>query len=378
MRSQLRCMLVTALFVAEVERSVSLHMQEVDEEETDKPEKAFLGPKLWTWYTSTGGRSCSDTCSAMNMVCSESALANVNTGHKLDEVAKLANSPCDGSLGFSETAYPVKWSDGQCAYTHNSGDQTDTCAIATGSTVFRFCPCHPIQTIGNPHMTNIGGVTFDILQSGPVSMLRFPSATKTEGEVNYKIRVDANVQHSGIALKCSGYFIKEALVQGSLINQPFKFSTAGFYQHEYGAVEIRIGDKIMRTTKEVMALKNYKQNLTFSDKRSKLNPEVQHKGHRVIYASAKVHLQGVELEIFWTTGFGRQNSLDIRVHHLKSFGKDWGGLLGNDDHTLVSKYDPSCNNDNSEHHVNRRQQLAHHGRKVHQQGPMGGTSASLD
>merc|ERR1719433_176800 len=73
-----------------------------------------------------------------------------------------------------------------------------------------------------------------------------------------------------------------------------------------------------------------------------MDPKKLHHNDRVNFASMNLNLQGVQLEITWSTGLRRPNSLEIRASHLKSLGENWGGLLGNDDHTFVSTYDPRC------------------------------------
>merc|ERR1719221_1506128 len=68
----------------------------------------------------------------------------------------------------------------------------------------------------------------------------------------------------------------------------------------------------------------------------------RHVHNRIKFAAMSLHVQGVGLEVNWFTGKKQPNRLDFRAQHLVKLGKDWGGLLGNDDHGWASSYDPNC------------------------------------
>merc|ERR1719362_1280494 len=80
--------------------------------------------------------------------------------------------------------------------------------------------------------------------------------------------------------------------------------------------------------------------MIFTDERDHI--ATRHPFNRIKFASMRIQASSVGLEINWFSGRRQPNRLDFKAYHLAKLGNDWGGILGADDHTWVSSYDPTC------------------------------------
>lgn len=162
-----------------------------------------------------------------------------------------------------------------------------------------------------------------------------------EGQQSTQLRVDASIEHTGFGDKCRSWFILRLWVRGSLLNEDIQVSTSGRDNLDPNAFTVKIGRKIMRTGKEVSAFINKgKYNITFND-------TVHYLKNRLQFANMKIYVAGALLEINWFKSNKAPNNLDFHAQHLAQIGKNWGGLLGSDDHTWVTQYDPNCKRNSS-------------------------------
>jgi len=195
-----------------------------------------------------------------------------------------------------------------------------------------------VSATGDPHLTNVNGQSFDINRAGVNTFLLFPRSTsKTQQEST--LRVEASVEHPGDGTKCKGWYIVRLWVSGSIIGDEIELSTNGYEAKD--GLEMKVGTKVLQNQTEIAGfIAEKKYNMTFTDSRESLKQH--HVNNRINFAQLQIDLQGVELKIIWSTGKKLPNAMNFVANHLKMLGNDWGGLLGGDDHTFVSQYDPAC------------------------------------
>lgn len=164
-----------------------------------------------------------------------------------------------------------------------------------------------------------------------------------EGQQSTRLRVDASIAHTGFGDKCRSWFILRLWIRGSLLSEDIQVSTGGRDNLDPNALAIKIGRKTMRSGKEISTfITKGKYNMTFSD-------TIHHFKNRLRFAKLKIYVAGALLEINWFTGKKSANSLDFHAEHLAHIGTDWGGLLGSDDHSWVTQYDPNCKRNGDNH-----------------------------
>lgn len=197
--------------------------------------------------------------------------------------------------------------------------------------------------VGDPHMKNLRGESFDVVREGVSTLLSFPRPSEWKQQQEIRLRVDASIEHPGNESRCKGFFILRLLIMGSLIGEDIELDTRGNDLRRSDALKIRIGNTTMRTVEELAAFDlNGKYKMVFRDNRR--NMAKQHLHHRLKFATLNIHLigVGVGLEITWFTGKKQPNRLDFKAQHLSKLGNDWGGILGSDDHSWESSWEPNC------------------------------------
>lgn len=195
--------------------------------------------------------------------------------------------------------------------------------------------------VGDPHLKNIQGEGFDVLRAGISTLLEFPQQQTRKHQEN-RLRIDASVEHPGNESACKGYFILRLWIKGSLLGDDIELSTASKDLLTSDSLNVKIGGTTMLNGSDISAFKtNGKYKMKFSDERDHMAK--RHVHNRIKFASMRLQLNGgVGLEVAWFTGKKQPNRLDFKAHHLAKLGDDWGGILGADDHTWVSSYDPNC------------------------------------
>merc|ERR1712039_957021 len=128
---------------------------------------------------------------------------------------------------------------------------------------------------------------------------------------------------------------------GSLIGDIIELSTTGQDLRQKDAMGVRIGGKVIENATAPGALNMTKCKVKFNDDRA--NMAKRHVHNRIKFGTMRFHLEeGLALEVAWFTGKKQPNRLDFRASHLSRLGTKWGGILGSDDHTWVSSYEPEC------------------------------------
>lgn len=307
------------------------HMETKKSKTIRKSERAYL-----VWKLSSGGASCDSTCAAEGMTCDEAGMAQLDTESELTSIAAQVGLPCTSGLFVLTSDFPFHVS-GQCAYSR--ADYSPTCQLETCSAITRYCSCQSPHADGDPHLTNLHGESFDIMREGINVLLLLPR--KAEEMQNTKLRVEASVEHPGDGSKCTGFFIVRLWIKGLFVGEDLEISTTGWDHRGEDSLAIKVGSMTLHNESDVAALvTNGKYSVTFNDKRSSMT--MKHPKSRVHFANLVVHVHGVDLQIDWSTGRKKPNSLGFRATHLSELGQEWGGILGVDDHSWVSTHDPEC------------------------------------
>lgn len=367
MRLYVRCWIIAASFAVNVEHSTSFHLQ----------------TNPWIWIVGNTGVECSRLCEAVGMMCSEIGMRSVQNPESVYAMSLNTQYPCNISLPMTPSQFPSITEHGQCTYTWlplaNGMNDCNTCNATPWVFLRRHCPCSeqadpttidcPTQrstppsdpdsqsttppnpdrhvttttkdpsSVGDPHITNIKGETFDVLREGSMTFLRFPAEIVEKKDT--RLRVNAQIKRAGTGTRCNSFYVVGLKMSGTLIGEDITISTHGWDLDGEMELVVQIGNQTMDTAKEIAAFTpetNY--SITINDRRSQMHSEYLH--HRVKFAHLKLELAGAALEIQWSTGGRRPNALDFRASHLINLGTTWGGLLGNDDHSWVSKSTTKC------------------------------------
>lgn len=363
MRLCVPCWIIATSFALTVEHSTSL----------------LVHRDQWTWTTGNTGTECSKICGNLGKTCSEAGIRTIVTPEAVIAMSRNTQYPCNRRR-ITKSQFPSVSPDGDCTYTWleladniNGGN---TCNVTPWVFLYRFCPCidmhndtstttlqsdptgdpHPHTTptppqaaattttphpasVGDPHLTNIKGETFDILREGVRQFLRFPA--KEMKDQKPRLRVTASIKRAGTGTRCDSFYVFAMRISGALIGKEIAISTHGWDLSGNMAIVVQIGNQTMRNSTEIAALTpNPHYNITVNDRRSQMVSAYPH--HRVKFGHLTLELAGITLEIQWSTGGRRPNALDFRATHLLNLGTNWGGLLGIDDHTWVSTRTKKC------------------------------------
>lgn len=346
---QFKCVLTMALLAWIARLSQSLHAAATTRTPKLKQPKATKKPKLskekskkqqYQWFiTDNEADSCTDKCSSVgsNFACSEQALKGVNSESAVKQIGITTGTTCqDTQYPTYQGPFPM-YIGGQCFY--SPPNYANSCPWP-GGRVLRYCPCFDVTAFGDPHLTNMMGEYFDITREGISTFLRLDPQDKNHS----KFRIDALIEHPGEGSRCFGFYIRRVWITGSLVGQPIEVATNGTTVLENESLTIKIGNKVMRNGAEVAAYLDSnpgKYDMTVEDRRSSMQRS-QHLNNRIKFATLVVNVKGAEFKISWSTGDKKPNILEINANNLKQLGSNWGGLLANDDHTLVSSYEPTC------------------------------------
>jgi len=146
------------------------------------------------------------------------------------------------------------------------------------------------SAVGDPHMQNILGQRFDLVQPGKHTLLQIPRGVSDSDDL--LLRVMADAEHEGSA--CADMYFKALNITGEWVSA-----------HQKGGY--------MYTADAPQPVASWR---TFGK---------------------------VEVKVAWGRTLGGVEYLNFLVRHLKRVGRDIGGLLGMDDYTQAAKRDPLCN-----------------------------------
>lgn len=154
-----------------------------------------------------------------------------------------------------------------------------------------------VGAVGDPHMSNVRGQRFDLLQPGTHTLLQIPRGADPWGTL---LRVDANAQHLGSA--CADMFIQALNVTGK-----------------------------------------------WADAKPRANGKARAGGFQY-FAKPTNGLEGtnwrhfgkVDLKVIWGHTSEGVNYLNFFARHLGQTGYTVGGLLGEDDHIAAATPSAQC------------------------------------
>lgn len=360
MGGRLRCAVVVAFFVTALEPSVSIHLLnltdtgDVNESDSEPVQKKHLESSSkvknlakeppWVWTAAESGESCDQKCISLGKQCSEEAMEYVNTREKIINVAIKAGIRCNDSEGYEYGDFPSQVVGGACVA--SGPGYSDSCATQDLS-VIRFCACFDqlATAFGDPHLTNLQGDTFDVVREGITTFLIHPHQVASTQE-GVKFRVDASIEHPKGDNQCFGFFIVKLWLKGSLIGDDIELSTSRQDLVGPEVLEFKVGNRTMHNITEIAQFSKGtvgKFDMQFDDDRINMRPHHAH--NRFKFAKLTLNVSGAAIEVKWSTGKRKPNSLEISASHLIKIGHEWGGILGADDHTWVSTYNQKCKKD---------------------------------
>lgn len=194
--------------------------------------------------------------------------------------------------------------------------------------------------LGEPHLENIHGERFDALQKGTSTLLVYPPDKNHKA----KLHVQASIESEGPVneSQCdSNFFIRQLWIKGSIVGEEIQILTSGRDPWDPSILEIKVGSITMQNSTDIdLFFSKKKFKVVFSDKRD--DNQKRHLHNRITFASLVFDLDGAEVEIKWNTGKRLPNRIGFHASHLVKVGKNWGGILGADDHTWIASYDPQC------------------------------------
>ena len=165
----------------------------------------------------------------------------------------------------------------------------DTVAAGTTTTTPAPTPA-PANAVGDPHLTNVLGQRFDLTQPGKHVFILIPKGADAQDTL---LRVDADIEHIGNA--CADMYIQYLNITGKW------------------ADEQRIGGYHYYAQEDAGRM-----------------------------ATNWMHVGEVDLKVVWGHTIEGIKYMNLFAKKLGHTGFPVGGLLGEDDHTIASSPNPSC------------------------------------
>jgi hypothetical protein len=173
---------------------------------------------------------------------------------------------------------------------------------------------------GDPHVTNVAGERFDIMQTGMHSLLEVPRGQ----HIPKKLLVQGKIDRVGSA--CALMWITQLLVSGSLLNADYEFGTKGHH------TSFRVGNFSTTDIDEfAAAVKPSELSIALNNVQYHVNHGKMKNAQFTLNAGPSTLL----IERHIKQG---QDHLDFTARNLGSLGDSTniGGLMGVDDHTWAS------------------------------------------
>jgi len=321
------------------------------------------------WHLSDLGQTCLEVCPTRSGECAEEPMVQVDSSDKVVDIMDSIGSPCDMSKVVFAHHTPYQTEDGQCAFVYMSGP---TCSMVPEPNTRRFCPClaeqehtetdvdpfgnngeedppppppeeedsnGEVNAKGDPHLANLAGEKFDINREGESTFLVLPRSVVSKTEV--QLRVDARITRPSTARKCSGGYITKMWITGTAFGEEIEVSAHGQRPDGADALLVRIGEERLRNEAD-FARATHKKGYDMKLRLDRKAIRMDHVNNRIRFADLTLSVGGTDLGFTWMTGRKRPNSLNFKAKGLGKLGKDWGGLLGRDDHYWVTQFGPEC------------------------------------
>lgn len=187
--------------------------------------------------------------------------------------------------------------------------------------------CGLAKGLGDPHITNVKGVQFDIQQTGTMNFLQIP-----KGQADSLLKVDGKVERVG---QCKDMYIRQLSMSGSKLSTEYEFSVNPADDANAPRFFFRAGNFTTGNPTEFYAHMEKRADV--------LRMEMAPRGdHWPIKTKVQMEIQAGKavLSVNCNMNAGRKNDhFDFRADKIGYLGAnaDIGGLLGSEDHTWVTK-----------------------------------------
>lgn len=214
-------------------------------------------------------------------------------------------------------------------------------------------PEKPATATGDPHVTNVDGVRFEILKAGVQELLRLPRrANKSHGSVEPSplLSVSAIVDPADEDT-CHEMYVKQVDVTGGWLRSsgPLRFRAGGDSLDDPRAISLSVNGSLV----DRAALERDGRVQRFLEVTEASIPHVDPTTNtiqKVPMFAVKLSFAAATLNIDWmhraVPGGKSMNHLNFRASGLRRFsdssGMDIGGILGRDDHSDAASLPGEC------------------------------------
>jgi len=196
----------------------------------------------------------------------------------------------------------------------------------------------PPEVTGDPHVTNLDGVRFNLIRTGTHKLLRLPREKVSGDGLPPLLQVLGRVEEER---DCADAYVKELFISGTWLQRSgsLTFRTAGNETRSEGAIQLKVNGS------------NASVDELWSDSRlAGIIEEVvlprapkskadEKKIHRFNFLTVRLRFPAAALTVKWlrrAVPGSSVNHVNLMVSGLpKSKTMDIGGILGHDDHTLA-------------------------------------------
>lgn len=191
------------------------------------------------------------------------------------------------------------------------------------------------HAVGDPHMMNIRGESFEVRKPGVHTFLTMPQNSNVESAL---LQVDALL----LGDDCSALFIKRINIAGRWLGSvpPLAFTADGAGEGQAEGPGLRLGNSSFLTMEQFMSRVPRKMIKMDLPGKAIETPTLANTHATTMAATVKFD-SGVDLKVSWVTERTQAShlvkSLWLTSKGLSSVNMPIGGLLGTDDHSLVSE-----------------------------------------
>lgn len=216
--------------------------------------------------------------------------------------------------------------------------QGDACTGSLSPTP-QPAPATP-TAFGDPHIKNVRGEAFEVRRAGEHTMLSVPQGADIG---NTSLRLDALMEPE--AGNCSAIYIRRLVFSGRWLGDTPSLTFLAEGSSPSDAAVLKVGNSSALTVAQFASLVSATMvKFTLPDKNAPVPVEANR--HATSMAAVLKLGPGVSVKVSWaserTPSQSIARSLWVSVAGLSSVRDPVGGLLGHDDHDIVSAPDPGC------------------------------------